>query len=218
MKKVINWYERTITVRDDSRVDRESLYIAYGKRAMDIVVSLLGLIFTLPIGLAIYLAIKWEDGGRVIYSQERIGLRGHPFKIYKFRTMRPAQEPLIPRLCREDENRLTKVGTFVRNHHLDEIPQLWNVLKGDLSVVGPRPERQYFIEQIERYDDRYSLLYGLRPGLFSMATLYNGYTDTIEKMLKRLRMDLEYMERVTLVYDLKIIILTLYALLSGRKF
>lgn len=212
------WYDRGLTASDETGNNGESIYRSYGKRLMDIVVSLLGIIFTVPIGLVIYLAIKWEDGGGVLYSQERIGLHGRPFRIYKFRTMKPVPESLIPQLCKDDDSRLTKVGTFVRNHHLDEIPQLWNVLMGDLSVVGPRPERQYFIELIEQYDDRYPQLYNLRPGLFSMATLYNGYTDTIEKMLKRLKMDLDYMKEVTFMQDVKIIVLTLCALLSGKKF
>ena len=123
-----------------------------------------------------------------------------------------------PVLCRKEDDRLTGVGKFLREHHLDELPQLWNVLKGDMSFVGPRPERKYFVDQIMAVNPDYKLLYSLRPGLFSPATLYNGYTDTMEKMLRRLNMDLAYMENHTLWLDIKIIFLTVYYILSGKKF
>ena len=106
----------------------------------------------------------------------------------------------------------------MREHHLDELPQLWNVLKGEMSFVGPRPERKFFVDQIRAINPDYELLYRIRPGLFSPATLYNGYTDTMEKMLERLRMDLEYLRKRSLWLDVKIIFLTVYSILSGKKF
>ena len=123
-----------------------------------------------------------------------------------------------PALYHEGDARLTCVGRFIRAHHLDELPQLWNVLRGDMSFVGPRPERRYFVEQIRAINPDYDLLYELRPGLFSMATLYNGYTDTMEKMLERLRMDLDYLYHRSLWLDLKIIFLTAASILTGKKF
>ena len=123
-----------------------------------------------------------------------------------------------PQLCQKDDDRLTRVGRFLRDHHLDELPQLWNVLLGQMSFVGPRPERKYFVDRITAINANYELLYRLRPGLFSMATLYNGYTDTMEKMLERLRMDLDYLYNRTLWLDLKIIWLTAVSILSGKKF
>ena len=130
----------------------------------------------------------------------------------------PAEADGKPALCCQGDKRLTRVGRFLREHHLDELPQLWNVLKGDMSFVGPRPERKYFVEQIKAINPDYELLYQLRPGLFSPATLYNGYTDNMEKMLRRLRMDLDYLAHHTLWLDTKIIFLTVLSILSGKKF
>lgn len=189
------------------------------KRFLDIIFSIIGLIITAPLCLVIYLLIKYEDGGPVIFRQERIGYGGKPFTIYKFRSMiMAAEKDDKPLLCKKNDKRMTKVGCFLREHHLDEIPQLWNILKGDMSLVGPRPERKYFVDRIISVNPDYELLYKLRPGVFSQATLYNGYTDTMEKMLERLRMDLEYMRNRTLWTDLKIIYLTILSLLTGKKF
>lgn len=190
------------------------------KRAFDIVASAVGMIVMSPVYLAITAAIKIEDHGDAIFTQERIGYHGKPFTLYKFRSMKTTAEAEgVPQLCQgEDDNRLTRVGRFIREHHIDELPQLWNVLKGEMSFVGPRPERAFFIKQIKAINPDYELLYQLRPGLFSMATLYNGYTDTMEKMLERLRMDLEYLSTRTLWMDLKIIFLTVSSIVTGRKF
>ena len=110
------------------------------------------------------------------------------------------------------------MGRFIRAHHLDELPQLWNVLRGDMSFVGYRPERKYFVDKIMEVNPDYELLYQTRPGLFSMATLYNGYTDTLDKMLERLRMDLEYLRNRSLWLDVKIIWLTAVSIITGKKF
>lgn len=189
------------------------------KRMTDIVIALVGLIVFSPLFLVIYVAIKCEDGGQVFFSQERIGRYGKPFHIYKFRSMiMEAEEEGIPKLCQDHDDRLTRTGRFLREHHLDELPQLWNVLSGDMSFVGHRPERKYFIDQIMKINPDYELLYALRPGVFSIATLYNGYTDTMEKMLERLRLDLEYLHNRSLVLDIKIVCLTVTAILTGKKF
>lgn len=189
------------------------------KRSLDIVLSILGIIITSPLCLVIYFLIKREDGGPVIFRQERIGYGGKPFTIYKFRSMIiEAEKDDKPVLCQRNDKRMTKVGYFLREHHLDEIPQLWNILKGDMSLVGPRPERKFFVDRIISVNPDYKLLYKLRPGIFSPATLYNGYTDTMEKMLERLRMDLEYMRDKSFWLDVKIIYLTLTSLLTGKKF
>lgn len=189
------------------------------KRGFDIIGSVLGLILASPAFLLIYFLIKREDRGPVIFRQERIGYGGKPFILYKFRSMTTASEKDgKPALCQKNDKRLTKVGRFLREHHLDELPQLWNVLKGEMSFVGPRPERKFFVDQIRVINPDYELLYRIRPGLFSPATLYNGYTDTMEKMLERLRMDLEYLRKRSLWLDVKIIFLTVYSILSGKKF
>ena len=191
------------------------------KRIFDVLLSLGSLVLFAPVMLIIYVLIKKEDpDGDVIYAQERVGLNGKPFKLYKFRSMHMDAEALnTPQLyAGEDDPRLTEVGKFIRAHHLDEFPQLWNVLKGEMSFVGPRPERQYYIDQIMEHNPDYVKLYALRPGLFSYATLYNGYTDTMEKMLKRLEYDLQYLEDYSFGTDIKIIYLTSISIIFGKKF
>lgn len=189
------------------------------KRCLDVIASVLGMIVFSPLFLIIYLAVKLEGGKTVIFRQERIGYKGKTFTLYKFRSMQEsAESDGKPALCQKGDKRLTTVGRFLREHHLDELPQLWNVLKGEMSFVGPRPERKFYVDQIKAINPDYELLYKLRPGLFSAATLYNGYTDTMEKMLIRLRMDLEYLSTRSLWLDTKIIFLTVYSILSGKKF
>lgn len=190
------------------------------KRVFDFCLALFSLVIFSPLILIIAAAIKLEDWrGPTIYSQERIGYKGRPFTLYKFRSMRMDAEQAGAQLCQgEQDDRLTCVGAFIRAHHLDEFPQLWNVLKGDMSFVGPRPERAFYIEQIMAYRPDYQRLYALRPGLFSFATLYNGYTDTIEKMLTRLDYDLEYLENWSVWTDVKIILLTSISIIFGKKF
>ena len=188
------------------------------KRFFDIVGALIGLIVLSPVMLIICVMLKRQGNGPAIFTQERIGYRGKPFTIYKFRTM-SAGETSGPRLVAKcDATNSTKTERFLREHHLDELPQLWNVLKGDMSFVGPRPERRYFIEKIMQFDSNYELIYKMRPGLTSEATLYNGYTDSMEKMLKRLHMDIYYLEHRSLKLDFSIIMRTALSIVSGKKF
>ena len=188
------------------------------KRFFDFVCALMGLILFSPVFVVIYLALLLQRDGNPIFSQERVGMGGRIFKIYKFRSMHVGAENGTPVLAQKQDARLTPIGKFLRNHHLDELPQLWNVVKGDMSFVGYRPERQFFIDQIMENNPDYKLLYNMRPGLFSMATLYNGYTDTMDKMLERLRMDLDYLYNRSLWLDIKIIFLTAVSILTGKKF
>ena len=190
------------------------------KRLFDLVCVFFASIVFFPFIVAVYIAIKLEDGGPAIFRQERIGKGGKPFMLYKFRSMKVNAEkdgkPLL--WSGEEDERLTKVGKFIRNHHLDELPQFWNIWKGDMSFVGYRPERQYFIDKIMAENPDYAKLYAMRPGVFSEATLYNGYTDTMEKMLKRLEMDLDYMKRQSIWLDIVIIFKTGVSILTGKKF
>lgn len=194
------------------------------KRTFDIVLAIISiLVFAIPIAM-IYLAIR-IGGGKAIFRQERIGYGSKPFTIYKFRTMSDdAESDDRPRLYQDNDDRTTRIGRFLRSHHLDEFPQLWNILRGDMSFVGPRPERRYFVEQILQLRPDYVRLYALRPGIFSMATLYNGYTYNMDKMIRRLDMDLEYLEQSTKLrsqviwFDIKIIWLTASAIITGKKF
>ncbi len=189
------------------------------KRFFDIFCSFIGLVVLSPVFLIVYISLRLQNDGSVIFKQERIGYKGKPFNIYKFRTMRTDSESNgKPQLAVKGDERLTKVGKFLREHHLDELPQLFNVFIGDMSFVGPRPERQYFIDKIRKVNPNYDYLYLIRPGLTSMATLYNGYTDTFEKMLKRLEMDLEYLQKRSLWLDIKLIFTTFLYIVNGKKF
>ena len=190
------------------------------KRTFDILLSgILLIIFSPLIGLCA-LAVKLEDGSPVIYKQERIGFGGKPFNILKFRSMRTdAEAGGKPALYSgDDDPRLTKVGKFLRQHHLDELPQLWNVFRGDMSFIGYRPERQFYINQIMERNPRYRYLYQIRPGVTSYATLYNGYTDTLEKMLTRLDLDLYYLRNHSVFFDIKVLGLTFLNIVAGKKF
>ena len=190
------------------------------KRTFDFTLALVSLVVFSPLIALIAFMIKREEPeGDIIYSQERIGYKGKPFMLYKFRSMRmDAERDNSPQLFTDGDSRLTRVGAFIRAHHLDEFPQLWNVIKGEMSFVGPRPERQFFIDQIMQYNPDYVRLYAVRPGLFSYATLYNGYTDTMEKMLERLRLDLKYLDNFSIFTDIKIIFLTAFSIIFGKKF
>ena len=182
--------------------------------------ALIAMVVFSPLILICYIAVKWEDGGPDIFKQERIGRFGRPFNIYKFRSMRLDAEKFGPELFKGEkvDPRLTKVGRFLRAHHLDELPQLWNVFIGDMAFIGPRPEREFYIRQIEEKDPRYYMLYQIRPGVTSYATLYNGYTDTIDKMVTRLRYDLFYLEHRSWIMDFKIILKTFIYIVTGKKF
>ena len=191
------------------------------KRFLDFLIACVCIIVFAPLFVICFIAILLEDGQPAIYSQERIGLHGKPFNIYKFRSMRRDAEQEGPQLLLDgamNDPRLTRVGRFLRAHHLDELPQLWNVLRGDMAFIGYRPERKFYIDQIMERDPRYELLYKIRPGDTSYATLYNGYTDTIEKMLRRLELDLYYLEHQSMWFDTKVLFKTFISIVFGKKF
>ena len=188
------------------------------KRLLDFLLATVCLIVFSPLFLACYIAVKRNHDGPVIFKQERIGRFGRPFYIYKFRSMRIDAENDGPHLCSDNrDKRLTNTGRFLRAHHLDELPNLWNIFTGEMAFIGPRPEREYYIKMIMEKDPRYQCLYQIRPGITSMATLYNGYTDSLEKMLKRLEMDLYYLEHRSWWLDAKILGLTFLKIIFGKK-
>jgi lipopolysaccharide/colanic/teichoic acid biosynthesis glycosyltransferase len=187
------------------------------KRAFDVVASALGLIIISPLMALIALQVKLSSPGPVFYTQNRTGLYGIPFSIYKFRTMIDhAEEAGKPRLTLDHDPRITGIGHWLRKYRLDELPQLINILRGDMSIVGPRPERPYFIEQIMAEAPYYCLLYKVRPGLTSWGPIRVGYTDTMEKMIERLNADIVYIENMSLLLDLKIMFFTIGVIARGK--
>lgn len=187
------------------------------KRTFDFTAALVGLLVLLPVFILVYIMQKIEGKGPAIFSQERIGKGGKPFRLYKFRTMLVNSEETEPELVQNDDVRISRQGRFLREHHIDELPQLWNVLIGNMSIVGYRPERQYYIDKILKHNPDYVLLYCSRPGITSDAALRNGYTDTMEKMLRRLELDLAYLRHRSIWLDGKIILATLFMLVRGKK-
>lgn len=185
------------------------------KRSFDILISLTGLITLLPFLLVIAFCIKIDSKGDVFYSQERIGKHHIPFRIIKFRTMRSDAESNGPQLSSDSDTRITKVGKFLRKYRIDELPQLWNVLKGDMSIVGPRPEREFFINQIVKKVPYYSLVYQVKPGITSWAMVKFGYASNLEQMVQRTKFDMVYINNMSLLLDLKILIYTVRTILSG---
>ena len=199
--------------------DGMSVFERNVKRAVDMLVAAVCLIIFSPLFLICYILVKREDGGPAIFKQERIGRFGRPFYIYKFRSMKVDAEKDGPQLYKHDkDDRMTKTGRFLREHHLDELPQLWNVFIGDMAFIGPRPERKYYIDKIMEHDKRYVYLYQIRPGVTSYATLYNGYTDTMEKMLRRLELDLYYLQHRSWWFDINILGKTFLNIAFGKKF
>lgn len=194
-----------------------SLFI---KRTFDILAAVAGLIIMAPLFLYIFISLRYhEKGAPAIFSQRRMGRGGKEFTLYKFRTMAvDAEADGEARLCTENDDRVTEFGRILRAHHLDELPQLWNVLRGDMSFVGYRPERRVFVNRIIEAGGNYAPLFKTRPGVFSYATLYNGYTDTMAKMIRRLDMDLDYLHSRTIFTDIRVITLTVWSIISGKKF
>lgn len=213
-------YNTTISTfhEDKDAMKKPALLHRISKRVFDLFFSFVGIILISPVFIAV-LILQWiTTPGTPFFRQERIGKGGKPFYIIKFRTMELDAEVNGPQLVNiENSNRFTQCGQFLRKHHLDELPQLWNVLVGEMSFVGYRPERAFYIKQIMERDQRYAWLYITRPGITSEAAIYNGYTDTIDKMLRRLEMDLDYQKRLSLWTDVKIILATAAVFFTGRQ-
>jgi exopolysaccharide biosynthesis polyprenyl glycosylphosphotransferase len=186
------------------------------KRAGDIVISLLALTILSPLYLITAICVKASGPGPVFYAQERIGKSGKPFFIYKFRSMVTDAEKMGPALSSEDDPRITPFGKFMRKVRLDEIPQFYNVLKGDMSLVGPRPERQYFIDQIVQKAPHYKHLLKVKPGITSWGMVKYGYAENVDQMIRRMKFDLLYIENMNLLVDIKILIYTVQTVLLGR--
>ena len=186
------------------------------KRTADVVAAAIALLLLLPLFAILALAVRIDSRGCVFYRQQRIGYHKKPFYIYKFRTMRADAEASGPALSTLDDPRVTRVGHFLRKYRLDELPQFWNVLRGDMSLVGPRPEREYYIRQIVARAPYYSLLHQVRPGITSWGMVKYGYASNVDQMLERLRYDLLYIDNVSMAVDLKILFFTIHTVLTGK--
>ncbi|MBX7094957.1 MAG: sugar transferase [Flavobacteriales bacterium] len=186
------------------------------KRLMDVIISLISLVLCLPLFLIIALAIKLSSKGPIFFLQERVGLNGRPFKIIKFRSMVVNAESNGPQLSSENDSRITSVGRFLRKTRLDEFPQFVNVILGDMSLVGPRPERQFYIDQISTIAPHYKYLNKVRPGITSWGQVKYGYAENVDQMIQRMKYDLIYIENMTLALDIKIMFFTLLIIFKGK--
>lgn len=186
------------------------------KRVVDIVFSSLVLTLGLPVYLLLMLITKLTSPGPVFYKQERIGKGQQPFFIYKFRSMQVDAEKAGPQLSSDNDPRITRWGKFMRKTHLDELPQFWNVLKGDMAIVGPRPERRHFIEEIKAHRPEYMQLFRLKPGITSIGQVQYGYAENVGQMCERVDYDLDYLSRMSLRTDIGIIMDTVKVMAQGK--
>lgn len=186
------------------------------KKIFDYLISIIAIILLSPIYFFTAIMVKMSSNGAIIYKQERIGLNGKPFKIYKFRSMYENAEKDGPQLSSKKDNRVTPWGKFMRRTRLDETPQFFNILKGDMSFVGPRPERQFYAEQLIIKAPHYKHLYKVKPGITSWGMVKFGYAENLEEMLERLKYDILYIENMSFLIDLKIMIHTILIILQGR--
>lgn len=189
---------------------------ANSKRLADIVISALTVVLLTPVYFVIGLAIKIDSPGPVIYRQQRIGYRKKPFYILKFRSMRVDAETGGPSLSSLNDPRITRLGHYLRKYRIDELPQFINVLRGDMSLVGPRPEREYYIKRIVELAPYYTLLHQVRPGITSWGMVKYGYATSVDQMIDRLRYDLIYLDNISVLVDLKILFYTVNTVLTGR--
>ncbi len=186
------------------------------KRIFDMLLAIAGTIILLPLILVTAVILKLSSKGSLFFFQERVGYKGKQFMICKFRSMYLTAEETGPQLSSDEDDRVTIWGKIMRRWRLDELPQLWNILKGDMSIVGPRPERKYYIDQIIKSHPEYLNLLKLKPGLTSMGMVKFGYAENVEEMIERMRYDLIYIENPTLLLDIKIMLQSIKVVFAGK--
>ena len=186
------------------------------KRILDVVISFVSLLLLFPVFILVALIIKMGDQGDILYTQMRVGKGGVPFKLYKFRSMKQNAEPNGPALSSDNDDRITKFGRIMRKWRIDEFPQFWNVLKGEMSLIGPRPERQHFIQEMSVIAPQVKHLQRVKPGLTSLGMVKYGYAQNVEEMIDRLKYDIIYIEKRSLGLDFKIFLYTIVTLIRGR--
>jgi len=223
--KVDNSLYELITYQPAFRIDlqgvkrkllvyQETIFL---KRVFDILFSSVVLVAGLPVFVVLMLITKATSRGPIFYRQVRIGKDEKPFYIYKFRSMRvDAEKDGRPQLSSDDDPRITKWGKFMRKTHLDELPQFWNVLKGDMAIVGPRPERRHFIDEIKERKPEYMQLFRLKPGITSIGQVHYGYAENVNQMCERVNYDLKYLSTMSIKTDIGIILETVKAMAQGK--
>jgi lipopolysaccharide/colanic/teichoic acid biosynthesis glycosyltransferase len=186
------------------------------KRVLDILLAIVGTIILLPLILLTAIILKFTSSGPVFFLQERVGKNGRSFMIWKFRSMKLSAEETGPQLSSDEDKRITTWGKIMRRWRLDELPQVWNVLKGDMSIVGPRPERKFYIDQIVKTHPEYLNLLKAKPGLTSMGMVKFGYAENVEEMIERMQYDLYYVENTSLLLDFKIMLQSIKVVFAGK--